>query len=357
MHGATTVQAYMPDYNINSISVTAVAGTTVTAPDIMLTRSSGSFGTITGFVKNASDNSPVQGARVVAGGVESVSNANGAYELLNIEPGNLTVYVYAYGYLAASVPVSVTAAKTISQNFSLTSVSVNSFSDGFETDLGWTYGGIWNRSLYSSSVKDTLAPVYVTLPDDGSVPAPHSGNYAAWFGSSSTGSYIGTQDPADVALSGGKSVSRMQGSLTSPVISLNGFAYATLSFWTWWEIEGMNPATGYDNMKVQITKDGGATWTDLALLNPSSDPELGYGEFHFDIPYSSGGYDNPGAWTMQQIDLTPYVGNAVSVRFNFDSFDGKYNGFRGWFIDDVSVGPDKISVSGLTPRVLHTTTR
>jgi hypothetical protein len=40
---------------------------------------------------------------------------------------------------------------------------------------------------------------------------------------------------------------------------------------------------------------------------------------------------------VSSLDLSPYAGGVSKVRFFFDSVDGKFNNFPGWFLDNVQV--------------------
>ncbi len=76
----------------------------------------------------------------------------------------------------------------------------------------------------------------------------------------------------------------------------------------------MEAETAYDRTRVQISDDGGATWT---------------------VAFESHGTDN--AWSDRAVDLSTYVGGSVDVRFWFDTIDAFENSFEGWYIDDVEV--------------------
>ena len=60
------------------------------------------------------------------------------------------------------------------------------------------------------------------------------------------------------------------GYLVSEPIHIDG-PTATLSFWTWWQIESWAPSE-YDFMNVSVSTDGGFTWNPVDTLNPNSDP-------------------------------------------------------------------------------------
>ncbi|MDD3642454.1 MAG: immune inhibitor A, partial [Candidatus Krumholzibacteria bacterium] len=103
---------------------------------------------------------------------------------------------------------------------------------------------------------------------------------------------------------------------------------AVLSWWQWYYCE-----TNYDGGNVKISTDGGSTWTILM-------PDIGYtgtarttnagipGEVCF-----TGYLHN--AWEQATVNLTPYIGQSVIIRFHFGS-DSSVNR-AGWFIDDVRI--------------------
>ncbi|HTO94043.1 MAG TPA: IPT/TIG domain-containing protein, partial [Bacteroidota bacterium] len=257
----------------------------------------------------------------------------------------------------AVAPLSATVIASLAKE---TAVNLPWF-DNIESGApGWTSTGFWHtpyKPQQMSVLSPTINPNLVTLPDNGSLPAPYSGNYCWWYGENSTGTFIGSDfDRTQSLLSGGESTKPDSGSLITPPINLVGQTHAILSFATWWEIEGVE-SNDFDLMHVMISTDNGASWQDLGrgLLNPLSDPA---GEDW--KPYSSNGLGQKGSWKQQYFDLTPYVGHVALIRFFFDTGDELYNGFRGWFIDDVSVygltstyGPPVIT--GVVPRVSNPT--
>lgn len=352
--GSQLIYASCPGYTNNNVPVTVQSLTSVFAPDIVLIPVSTSYGSVSGKITDSSSSSPISGARIVCSGKTGYSDSSGNYTILGISPGSVTVAAYAYGYSNKSVSVTVTAGATSTADFSLDKVTAASFSDDFETDKGWTTSisdptsprSLWHRVANNPGIKDTLAPTYVTLPDystnQGSIPLAHGGSYSYWFGDDSTGCYIGSQNPDDFSLSGGRSLTSYQGDLISPSINLAGYSNVTLTFWSWWEIESKNPAS-VDQMKVDVSGDGSLTWTNVAKLNPVvEDPrKMSY------LPISSGGFNSPGVWVKQQVDLTDFAGKIVNLRFSFRTSDTNYNGFRGWFIDDVSVDSSVISAASM----------
>lgn len=52
---------------------------------------------------------------------------------------------------------------------------------------------------------------------------------------------------------------------------------------------------------------------------------------------------NSSVWMGQSIDLSPYAGQVVSIAFRFDTQDLGGNAYRGWQVDDVTIGATRIS--------------
>lgn len=143
------------------------------------------------------------------------------------------------------------------------------------------------------------------------------------------------------------------GSLTSAPLRFVG-GIPSMNVRTWWEVESVNPRAA-DLLRIQITTDGGTTWTTLKQLNPSSNPERGAPG----IAYSSGGFNQPGRWVWSgPIDLEPYANRDVQLRFVFDSVTAGHNSFEGWYIDDVtfttvSIFPGPVETAGPAGYRLH----
>ncbi len=212
------------------------------------------------------------------------------------------------------------------------------FYEGFEGETSeWEKTGFWhvqqNTEIYNSAY-----PEFVKLaPNDYSqarIPNAYKGSRLAWYGDTATGNFLGEQSSYDTPLSGGTSVSPNKGEMTSPVINLWEYTEASLHFWSWFEIESVNPNQyGYDKMEVFVlTSDGNVEL--LGKLNPYIDPLI---PERLSIPYTSGGFNQAPVWKYETFDLGKYAGTAIRLKFSFDTRDALYNGFRGWFLDEVSI--------------------
>lgn len=213
------------------------------------------------------------------------------------------------------------------------------YEDKFETNTSWAATGFWHRQANSTTIKNLAVPTYATLPpndtSNGYLPQSFSGSYCYWYGEASTGNFMWLQQANDPTLSGGTSQSENEGTLTSPAINIPADSNPVLTFMTWFEIESVNPnSEGYDLMIVEISQDNGSTFTELGKLNPYTDPLL---DDRKSLAFTSGGFNRSANWVPFQVNLSSYKGKSVFLRFNFRTADNLYNGFRGWFIDDVKI--------------------
>jgi hypothetical protein len=108
---------------------------------------------------------------------------------------------------------------------------------------------------------------------------------------------------------------RVNTAAITPAINLTGaVAPLTLLF-----TENFYTERGWDYCMVDVSTDGGSTWTPLR------------GEFG---TAPSGDTDG---WRITTLDLSAYAGATINVRFYFDTGDSLHNDFPGWFVDDVMV--------------------
>ncbi len=173
-------------------------------------------------------------------------------------------------------------------------------------------------------------------PAPANLPSAHSGRNCWWYGSPENGTFIG--EPFDhfplFPYSGGNSYVNHGGYLTSPLFETSALPSITFSFWTWWEVECID-IDQYDMMFIEVSSDAGATWDTINWLNPPFARLPGWDGYE---SYSSGGWLESGIWIKWTYFLeTEWTGHDIMVRFEFDTRDNLYNGFRGWMIDDVYV--------------------
>jgi len=166
-----------------------------------------------------------------------------------------------------------------------TTAGIIVFQDDMEGGTGaWTSTGLWHQSTQRSDSPGT-----------------------AW--------YYGIEGVWNYNTGGANS-----GTLTSGAISLAGATGAILTFPEWSQLESL---AYYDRTRVQVSPNG-TTWVTV---------------------FESHGTNN--AWAKRTVDLTPYVGwGNIYLRLWFDTIDGIYNNYEGWYVDDVKVLVSEIDSDG-----------
>jgi hypothetical protein len=101
---------------------------------------------------------------------------------------------------------------------------------------------------------------------------------------------------------------------------------ATLKYWTWYDIEA-----DWDYAYVEVSTDGGTSWT--ILQTPHSATENPSGNA-FGPGYTGASGDGP-VWLEESLDLSPYTGQELLVRFEYVTDDAVNR--PGWAIDDISI--------------------
>jgi hypothetical protein len=115
-----------------------------------------------------------------------------------------------------------------------------------------------------------------------------------------------------------------EATLTTPYIDLSLAADANLTFWQWYDINGMFNDGGW----VEVSDDYGSSWTRI-------DPVGGYPDFDWQMMPCYAG--TSGGWVQAQFNLTAYTGSMIVIRFHFrdSSFDSVE--LSGWYVDDINV--------------------
>ena len=336
-------------------------------------------GALSGFVRDALDN-PIEDAIVrISGGTQtngffasSTTDENGYYFFTNVskqdsggsEILNFLVEASSDDF-SSSVKnnVRVLAGEDSTENIIMLQPRPFNpiFTDNFENGIGdWVAEGFWNQYNFAAN---TVANQSVNsgntslAPDESGpqalLPSPIFGEIAWWYGQASTGSFIGVNISDQNVLDGGTSEEFNEGSLTSPIINLSSAGIPFVRFRTWWEIESVNPnSSGFDIMSIEISTDAGQSFTSVKRLNPFVDPN---DDDRNHKGFSSAGFYRKPIWVIEELDLTEYVGqNDLVIRFNFETRDSLFNGFRGWIIDDLVVGDYAVTAAESTVKTEQT---
>jgi len=319
-------------------------------------------GSISGYVYNEQDEPIINALVRISGGSQtngffasSSTNNLGRYQISNIkttDSNGQPIETFFISVTALNFAEEVKEGVVILEgnerieSFVLKKQDISNnliYSNSFEEDDIETIEltGLWTKTNFAEQhINNMLVERgYSSLaPDEAteiaSLPKAYDGNYAIWYGQAETGSFILEQSEDDSLKSGGTSVTSNSGNFTLPVVSLTNTIKPILRFNTWWEIESVNPnESGYDLMdiKISINKNDFET---IKRLNPHVDPN---DEDRNHKPYSSGGFNRKPVWVQEEIDLTDYTGSSIQIQFSFDTKDHRYNGFRGWIIDNIII--------------------
>jgi hypothetical protein len=284
--GTYDLEISAPGYESATVNgVVVVAGTDATIQDAALTPLPRY--TVTGIVTDAATAAAVPGATVTLVGTSlapATTGPTGGYAITDVWEGTYTFRVEAPGYGVVETDLGVGPGSTI-HDFSLM-VVVTFFAADFESDdgglnpsAGWAWG--------SDSTAGAHSPTKVW----GTVLNGNYGNSVQW-------------------------------TLTTPAIDLPAAAGAELRFWQWYAIED-----SYDGGNIKVAVDGGA----FTLVTPTpnyNDPTItAFG----DTP----GFTGSATWHEVVVDLTPYAGHSVAIRWTLGS-DGSITE-RGWYLDDMTV--------------------
>jgi len=165
---------------------------------------------------------------------------------------------------------------------------------------------------YGIDAIEIVCPGSYSLRFDGEetvrvVPAdPHSGDYAFW---SNRG------DESDMTLTRAFDFRGVQGPLE-------------LSHWIWYDLE-----EGYDYAYLEVSQDGGETWSILTAPSGTSDDPSGNSYGWAYNGFSGGGPSSE--WIEETVDLSEYAGKEVLLRYEYVT-DAAVNG-EGIMVDDIRV--------------------
>lgn len=153
----------------------------------------------------------------------------------------------------------------------------------------------------STGGADPSAPAWTVRPNGYNSGPP---TWFATFNSNDNTSFVFTNSDSQGG-SPAPSITRTR--LTSPVIDLTGYTSATVSFY-----HHFRSWVNDDFIRVQVTTNGGATWTDLINFTTTQ--------------------GTPTNFVQAFLNLNPYVGNNIQIRFDYQSRWG-----WGWAIDNFRV--------------------
>jgi hypothetical protein len=303
-------------------------------------------GTLRGTVTDSSNNSPIAGASVKAGGYTATTNSSGVYQFSPLSPGSYTDTASATGYFASSASVTLTNGGVTTRDFALVRNQavptptpappgvLQTVNPPVLNDPGGTITTN-NYSVSWSPAEITAGLTSYIVEESTDYANPLFDNADGVTPPGQAGSLWGTNDPANpwiqnpayrnsipnsYAASGGAqgfpSGINTSLTLTNNITIPAGVGSARLTYYSRY----FNDLD--DTGNTEISTNGGSSWTSLrkltdAALPPPPDTRV----------------------QSQEIDLAAYKGIPIKLRFRFDAGAFVYVGYRtlGWWVDDINV--------------------
>ncbi|MFO1507547.1 MAG: hypothetical protein U1F23_10855 [Lysobacterales bacterium] len=128
--------------------------------------------------------------------------------------------------------------------------------------------------------------------------------------------------------------------LVSPAVTLpTGLPGLTLQYWNEQDMKSGPNASCYDGAIVEVSLDGGSTWTQVAGSNLLTTPYDGTISDGFGNPLGGdqGWCGDPAAYAQSIVDLSSWAGQTVQFRFNFGNDHFQHRSDPAWAIDDIVV--------------------
>ena len=307
------------------------------------------IGYLSGVVTDTAGN-PIAGAKVTAGGYTAITAKNGVYQFSPLAPGTYTEGCTAQGYFPASpMTETITNGNTTRQDFALTrnlndptptptpiplplqTVNPPVLNDPGTTITTNSFPLTWSPAEVTSGLTgyvieestDYVNPLFDNA--DGTAQPGQAGSL--WNTTASELPNQWTQDPAyhnslplSYFVSGTTDGFDTSLTLKSAITVPNDRSSARLTFWSRY----FNDPE--DTGNIEISTDGGLTWTRLRVLTDSP-------------PFPPGTPPADTRMQNQEVDLTPYRGTPFKVRFRFNTDPVTYFFIRtvGWWVDDINV--------------------
>ena len=148
---------------------------------------------------------------------------------------------------------------------------------------------IQNDSNIENSFGCPTCTQAVALVGDWKIPNCQSGGQCVWYGDDNTGSFC--INASTTSVNSGCHGGTTSGTFTSPSIELDDYDVINLTFWTWWEVESVNPHA-YDVLTIHVSKNNGP-FVQFAKVSPASDP-VGFDKAK--KPFTNMGFNTSPEW-------------------------------------------------------------
>jgi hypothetical protein len=262
------------------------------------------------FITTPSQLMDVYAKQAVSAPIVKVGGTAGS--VWSLKPGGVNA-----GWLTIDPATGLLSGTPAAANVGPVSVTVHVEEPGLPSNFAdKTFTFTVNEAAYYTSFEG-ICPDGWTLAGDWECGAPANVGPAAAFvgsqciGTKIAGSYTDLQTYTDTTA-------------TSPDIDLSGLIDPKVTFRMWVHTEGST----YDGANLQISNDGGVTFTVLDTVDPTYPLMVGGKP-------AWGGQQAALGWQLVEADLAVYTGQTVRLRFAFRSDSSGV--FPGVYIDDILV--------------------
>lgn len=211
--------------------------------------------------------------------------------------------LFFFLFLASFLVAQETPQVIFSEDFN---GGLNTFTHGAGTPVGAVWQWRSNGKPDSALVNGVMTPAWTGIRTLPAIASKTPENGAAMFNSD-------VYDSGGINLGQGAYEAPQTDTLTSPVIDCSGQSGVFLTFHHWML------ALSDDNIRLEVTGDGGATWEVLSLLEGIQEDDGLYFTFRDQF---------------ETVDVTEYAANNPAFQFRFIWNDGYY---YFWMIDDVEL--------------------
>jgi choice-of-anchor B domain-containing protein len=264
-------------------------------------------GTMSGFVRRATDSSPLNGSEVQVIGtpLKTLTTPNGGYAFPSVPVGSYQIRSLSPGQVPTTLAAAVIKGKTTALNFAMPNASSY---DNAEVDRGWVLGdkfddatrGLWARGVPNPTTYNRTGELIQTdrdrTPDPG-VACFLTGNAAIPPTFSITDAVLG------------------HATLTSPPLPLGGVQSPRIGFWRWYA-NYFFEFTPDDPFVTQLSNDGGQNWVSVDSL-----------------------YDSEPGWQFTEIPVANYFTTPGDVLLRFVAIEAGEFGLVEAAIDDIAAYP------------------
>jgi uncharacterized repeat protein (TIGR01451 family) len=241
-----------------------------------------------------------------------------------INGDNLTYTIKAY---CDCTPLNnITIIDTLASTLNYISSSGGSYTSPYVHFDGLNFAANETKTFTIQANVNSSYTAPVTLIDDTRDPAAYT-----WSSSATTGAINWVETTTRSHSNSHSWYARDEGSPTDFTLTSGNLlldTISTLSFWHYFDTE-----SAYDGAVVEISTDGGISWSDLGEFMTQNPYNNTLDPFSTGIGNRKAFSGSSGGFIQTIISLTGFAGTTAQIRFRFTS--DMVVGSDGWYIDDI----------------------